>query len=114
VVTVRKHLAALAGRLGLRLVQQRRVVTLPQGGQRDYERWVLIRRGRRVPPQVERERPANVAQPAEGTDQARNMELITRVICPQRRRILPSPQRRLVASYRRFSRRFSRIRGQRR
>jgi hypothetical protein len=113
VVTVRRHMAAVAGRLGLRLVQQRRVVTLPQGGERAYARWVLMRRGRRVPPKIERELPANHVQPAKGTDQARNMESITRVICPHRRRILP-PQRRQVAGYRLFIRRCSRIRRQRR
>jgi hypothetical protein len=113
VVTVRKHFAALAGRLGLRLVQQRRVVILPQGGQRNYERWVLMQRGRRVPPQIERELPTGVAQPAEGTDQARNIVPITRVICPLRRRIL-SPLRRQIAGYRRLIWRCSRIRRQRR
>ncbi len=31
------------GRLGLRLIQQRRVVALPKGRQRAYARWGLVR-----------------------------------------------------------------------
>jgi hypothetical protein len=82
VVTVRRHMAAVAGRLGLRLVQQRRVVPLPQGGQRTYERQVLMRRGRRVPPQ-----PAPTpcsddrSEPTGGRDQAHSRDSITCVIC---------------------------------
>ncbi|NNJ12375.1 hypothetical protein EKD04_018775 [Chloroflexales bacterium ZM16-3] len=103
VVTVRKHLAAVAGRLGLRLVQQRRVVTLPQGGERAYERWVLMRRGRRVPPRSERDLPTDYAQPAEGTDQARNMNSIIRVIrSPGMRRSLLRAQHRRSLSRRNY------------
>ena len=50
VVTVRKHMASVAGRLGIRLIQQRRTISLPRGGQRIYARAVLVRRGRWVPP----------------------------------------------------------------
>jgi hypothetical protein len=79
VVTVRKHMAALAGRLRLRLVQQRRVVQLPQGGQRAYERWVLMRRGRWVPPQPEPQT-RETDGVARGTDQANNKDSPTGVI----------------------------------
>ena len=80
VVTIRKHLAAISGRLRLRMVNQRRMVSLPNGGQRPYERIVLMRRGRDVPP----------ADPAadvptdgcEGTDQAHNKSLIMCLIHP--------------------------------
>jgi hypothetical protein len=93
VVTVRRHMAAVAGRLGLRVIIQRRTVTLPQGGRRDYERMVLVRRGRWVPPPKVR---AVDAQP--GMDQADNQDSITCVIRPlqarpRRRSIYLSSQR---------------------
>ncbi|MBX0328354.1 hypothetical protein K2Z83_11770 [Oscillochloris sp. ZM17-4] len=75
VVTVRRHLAAVAGRLRLRLVQQQRIVALPQGGERAYKRQVLMRRGRRVPPQPA---PApcsdDRSEPTGGRDQADNAD----------------------------------------
>ncbi|NTU79518.1 MAG: hypothetical protein HGA45_08965, partial [Chloroflexales bacterium] len=98
VVTVRKHLPAVAGRLGLRLVQQRRVIALPRGGQRAYERWALVRRGRLAPPPEERATPLTTAgESLGGMDHARNMDLPTRVIrrqplCPVR----PAQRRRHV------------------
>jgi hypothetical protein len=81
VVTIRKHLPAVAGRQGLRLVQQRRVVTLPKSGQRAYERWVLMRRGRWAPPAEEYARVNDIAErEQDGIDHADNREFITRVI----------------------------------
>jgi hypothetical protein len=79
VVTIRKHMAAVAGRLRLRLVTQRRVVALPQGGQRTYERQVMMRRGRRAPPPPA---PCSDAgsEPIGDTDQADNRMTITSVI----------------------------------
>jgi hypothetical protein len=86
VVTVRVHLPAIAGRLGLRLVQQRRITPLAQGGQRAYERWVLVRdqpRGRAVPPPEEQATPATDEQQlSDRTDQACNKDLISGVIRP--------------------------------
>lgn len=83
-MTVRKHLPAIAGRLGLRLIQQRRVVTLPKGGQRAYERQVLVRRGRWAPPAEEQVSREKLEEAQEGTDHARNMDSPTRVIRRQR------------------------------
>ena len=67
VVTVRKHLAAIAGRLRLRLVRQRRRVRLTHGGQRDYERTVLVQRGRAAP--TSRAAPLPDPAPTAGADQ---------------------------------------------
>jgi hypothetical protein len=81
VVTVRKHMAAIAGRLKLRLVKRRRMVTLPQGGTRVYVRTVLLRAGRIVQPQVQKK--SIIQEPvccSDGTDQADNRGSITRVI----------------------------------
>jgi len=90
VVTVRRHMAAVAGRLGLRLILQRRMLALPNGGMRRYERAVLTRRGRWVPPKETRT--AERSEPAPtGKDHARNESCITRVI-------LPSPRRRRRAA----------------
>lgn len=99
VVTIRKHLPAVAGRLGVRLVQQRRVVALPRGGQRAYERQVLIRRGRWAPPPEGQATEAVAEEAIGGTDHADNMDSSTRVIThrltPARRpgRRLPPPGR---------------------
>ena len=88
VVTVRKHMAALAGRLGLRLVQRRRTVRLPQGGQRSYQRTVLMRRGRAAPTTNAQPLPSLPAfeldPPAQGMDQAGNMNTLTRLIYARR------------------------------
>ncbi|HET6262005.1 MAG TPA: hypothetical protein VFG99_07165, partial [Chloroflexia bacterium] len=85
VVTIRKHAPSVASCLGLRLVQQRRVLPLPQGGQRMYRRMVLLQRGRRVPlpessrvPTTEQHDWSDTS--SDQTDQARNTELYTRVI----------------------------------
>jgi hypothetical protein len=89
VVTVRRHMAAVASRLGLRLVQQRRVVTLPRGGRRAYERLVLMRRGRYAPPR-ELEGALVAEEPSgEGIDQARNKHSITRLIRAPSRAVRP-------------------------
>jgi hypothetical protein len=58
VVTVRRHMAAVAGRLGLRLILQRRMLALPNGGARRRRRaaplgrtrWGRARRARRRRP----------------------------------------------------------------
>jgi hypothetical protein len=52
-VTPRRHLAHVASRLLLRLITRRRTVRMPRGGLRHYERLVLVRHGRRVPPHTE-------------------------------------------------------------
>jgi hypothetical protein len=82
VVTIRKHLAAIAGRLGLRLVQQRHQTKYPKGGGRFYTRLVLLQRGRAVPQTEQHRQPAiSVDQtPDHGTDHADNEDLITCVI----------------------------------
>jgi hypothetical protein len=49
VATARRHLAHVAARLHLRLLVRRRTVAMPRGGVRQYERLVLLRRGRLVP-----------------------------------------------------------------
>jgi len=59
--TTRRHVAHVAARLHLRLLTRRRVVSMPRGGVRHYERLVLLRRGRVVP-----ERAAQ--QPSEQTE----------------------------------------------
>jgi hypothetical protein len=85
--TVRKHIPAVAGRLGLRLIQQRRLMSLPKGGQRTYDRAVLVQRGRWVPPQEEwaTSLPPEERGAVETTDHARNSDSLMRVI----RRRLP-------------------------
>jgi hypothetical protein len=80
--TVRKYLSKVAMQLNLRLVQQRRGVTLPGGGKREYQRMVLVRRGRRVPPRLA---PLELAEPPpgpleQGIDHAHNKDPITCVI----------------------------------
>jgi hypothetical protein len=51
VVTVRKHWGHVAARLHLRSVTRWQRAAMPRGGERVYERMVLVRRGRWVPPQ---------------------------------------------------------------
>ncbi len=89
VTTVRKHMPALAGRLSLRLSQQRRLVSLPKGGQRAYERAVLVRRGRWVPSQAERATSLSLEGRGvtETTDHARTTDFLMCVICGR----LPHP-----------------------
>ncbi|NTU84709.1 MAG: toprim domain-containing protein, partial [Chloroflexales bacterium] len=53
VATVRRHLTYVAARLRLQLLTRRRMVPMPRGGARHYERLVLLRRGRIVPAQSE-------------------------------------------------------------
>ena len=85
VVTIRRHLAAVAGRLGLRLISERRAVVRLGGGTRAYTRTVLVRKGRWAPaPSSASSAPASAP---EGTDHARNMLSPTRVI--RARRTMP-------------------------
>lgn len=91
VATVRKHLAAVAGRLGLRVISQRRMRPLPQGGQRVYERAVLVRRGRSAPSAAAPALPADETR--QGTDQARNRYYITRLIYRRLARPARHPRR---------------------
>jgi hypothetical protein len=106
VVTVRKHLPALAGRLGLRLVQQRRAAPLARGGTRLYERQVLVQRGRWAPPRPVHAEPeraeGQVASSSDNTrDQAHSISCITRLIHrPSPLRPSASQPRRLRTSYR--------------
>lgn len=81
-VTVRKHLAAVAGRLRLELVHQRRIVPLRGGGQRAYIRTVIRLRGRFAPPPEAQAAP--LVEPDRGpggTDHACNSDLLTGLIC---------------------------------
>jgi hypothetical protein len=67
--TVRRHLAHIAARLRLRLLTRRRTTAMPRGGVRHYERQVLLRRGRHVPPSMAQqgvELPAVAALQSEG------------------------------------------------
>ena len=99
VVTIRKHLPAVAGRLGLRLIQQRRIIPLGQGGQRAYARWVLVRRGRWAPQPEERAVLATAAADTPASiDHARNMIATTRVIHHPRARQAAARWRRLRRS----------------
>jgi hypothetical protein len=90
-ITTRKHLVHVAARLRLRLVTRRRVTSMPRGGVRHYERQVLLRRGRYVPPSGARHRPepAYEEAPEQGEvraadpamrDQARKKRFIARLI----------------------------------
>jgi len=91
VVTVRKHWAHVAARLHLTWVTRRQRAAMPRGGARTYERMVLLRRGRWVPPRRERQPPpapqdavesrraADATGPAT-VDQARNRSLVTPLI----------------------------------
>jgi hypothetical protein len=91
VVTTRKHWLHVAARLGLRAVRRRQLAAMPRGGERSYERMVLVRRGRWVPPSSDHQRtPAaldsqpRVAEqdpaPPAMSDQARNRSFVTRLI----------------------------------
>jgi hypothetical protein len=91
VVTVRKHWAHIAARLHLRTATRWRRAAMPRGGERSYERMVLVRRGRWAPPRSERpplspppeERASAPAAEREGpamVDHARNRSLLTRPI----------------------------------
>ncbi|HMQ29528.1 MAG TPA: hypothetical protein PKD53_02325 [Chloroflexaceae bacterium] len=91
VVTTRKHWLHVATRLQLRSVRRRQLAAMPRGGQRSYERMVLMRRGRWVPPNVVPRQPAETpcapsSCSSQGfevpamNDQARNQSCITRVI----------------------------------
>lgn len=81
-VTIRRHLPYLAGRLCLRLVQQRRMVFLPRGGQRVYRRMVLVKRGRNAPPIValSPKKNMNGEEQSQTTDQAGNTTYTTCLI----------------------------------
>jgi len=97
VVTVRRHWEIIASRLHLRAVKQRATRSMPRGGQRTHTRAVLVRRGRQVPPRhttVPNE-PSTPPQFELMTDQARNMESITRLIHrPWASRCIRLPDRR--------------------
>jgi hypothetical protein len=82
VVTIRKHWEVLASRLHLRSVKQRATRSMPRGGQRTHTRAVLVPRGRQVPPRhtMAPNEPSTPLQFELMTDQARNMESITRLI----------------------------------
>ena len=99
VVTTRKHWLHIAARLRLRAVRRRQLAAMPRGGQRSYERMVLVRRGRWVPPRTPSDHlPKASTMSATGADaletmpamrdQARNRSFITRLIHrkPGRRR----------------------------
>ena len=96
VVTVRAHWQALVGRLHLHSITQRRVVQLPNGGKRSYARAVLKKRGRVVP-----NRQTGAAGSRGGTDQARSMPSLTRLICPSKGRSRPAQQRSVTGRRRR-------------
>lgn len=88
--TVRRHLAHVAARLHLRLLTRRRTVAMPRGGVRHYERLVLLRRGRVIPPSPEpphREPETETVAPGDQPgrsqttiDRARKKRSIARVI----------------------------------
>jgi len=85
VVTIRKHWMHVAARLQLRSITQRRAAPLARGGTRLYERQVLVRRGRWVPPPPASDQPDVPEERAiisadDTTDQARNMASTTRLI----------------------------------
>jgi hypothetical protein len=91
VVTTRKHWLHVATRLRLRSVRRRQVAAMPRGGQRSYERMVLVRRGRWVPPNAVPRQAAEAScalasssgqlfEAPAMSDQARNRSYITRVI----------------------------------
>jgi hypothetical protein len=86
VVTARKHWAHVAARLHLRVATRWRRSAMPRGGERAYERMVLVRRGRWVPPRQER-RPSetgkpdhDVDEPVPMVDHARKRSLVTPLI----------------------------------
>ena len=102
IVTVRRHLAHIAAQLHLRLLTRRRTTAMPRGGVRHYDRQVLLRRGRIVPPapqQLGDEPPAeNRLLPQDEalgsrvmTDQACKKGIIARVIHRPARRKRRSP-----------------------
>ena len=91
VATTRKHWLHVAARLGLRAVRRWHRCAMPRGGQRSYERMVLVRRGRWVPPRSPTQRSPTVFEglpevtdraspPPAMSDQARNRSFITRLI----------------------------------
>ncbi len=80
-VTIRRHLPYLAGRLRLRLIEQRRLVFLPKGGQRVYRRMVLLQRGRGVRAAEQTEvRETNDSIRSQTRDQAHNTDSRTCLI----------------------------------
>lgn len=84
-VTIRRHVPYLAGRLRLRLIQQRRTVFLPKGGQRVYRRMVLLQRGRRILSDVKPSQGVDMScgEQPETTDQAHNRNCVTCLMyCP--------------------------------
>jgi hypothetical protein len=78
VPTIRKHMAAVASHLKVRLVKRKRWVKLPNGGHRTYDRSVLIQQNHQTPAQ---EQPSSLETTATiDIDHAHNTDHVTRVI----------------------------------
>jgi hypothetical protein len=89
--TTRKYWAHVAARLRLRSLRRRHTAAMPRGGERSYERMVLVQRGRWAAPRVEPQHtPEMSASTGEAglsrttaaamNDQARNHRFVTRLI----------------------------------